>query len=71
MAGWAGVLPGGLGLVVPGVVVGAGVGQEGGDGAGCVLGEAGPDGDLVVFPVVEGVELAVRIADELPLAQAA
>jgi hypothetical protein len=37
-------------------VVGAGVGEQGGDDAGGVLGEDGPDGDLVHFLVVEGVD---------------
>ena len=39
-----------------GVVVGAGVGEQGGDGAGSVFGEAGPDGDLMVLLVIEGLD---------------
>ena len=39
------------------VVVGAGVGEQGGDDAGCVLSERCPDGDLVRFLVVEGVDV--------------
>lgn len=47
----------GSGCCGAGVVVGAGVGEQGGDGAGGVFGEAGPDGDLVHVLVVEGLDV--------------
>src|SRR6266496_2016594 len=40
-----------------GVAVGAGVVEQGGDGAGCVVGEGGPDGDLVLVAAVEGLDV--------------
>ena len=48
--------PGAGGGCGAGVVVGAGVGEQGGDGAGGVFGEATPDSDLVHLLVVQGVD---------------
>src|ERR1700747_2059802 len=40
-----------------GVAVGGGVAEQGGDGAGGVVGEGGPDGDLVLVVPVEGLDV--------------
>ena len=42
---------------VCGVVVGAGVGDQGSDDAGGLVGDGGGDGGLVRFGTVEGVDL--------------
>ena len=48
-------------------MVGAGVGEQVVDGLGCGVGEGGVDGDLVLVPVVDGLD--VECAEE-PFGQA-